>query len=60
MKNTPSLTLIQNITTHTAASTAPPIQGTSDRGELIGKIIAMNLRNYLAQESNKALIKNIG
>lgn len=55
MQNPPSFTVTQNTITHTTTNTTPVIEDTANNGELIGKIIAMNLRNRLAQESEKHL-----
>lgn len=60
MQNTPSLTVVDNTADHTTTSAAPSMEGTQNNGELIGKIIAMNLRNRQGQESKKALQRNIG
>ena len=60
MQNTPSLTVIKNTAIHTTMNTTPPSEGTPNNGALIGRIIAMNLRNRLTQEPNKALAGNIG
>lgn len=60
MQSTPSLTVIKNTANHTTINTTPSIESTANNGELIGKIIAMNLRNRLAQAPEKALIGNMG
>ena len=60
MQSPPSLTVIKNTATHTTINTIASIEGSPNNGELIGKIIAMNLRNRLTQAPEKAFIGNIG
>lgn len=60
MPNTPLLTVVNNAAAHTTISTAPPIEGVRNDGELIGKTIAMNLRNRQDQTPEKSHQENMG
>ena len=60
MQNKPSLTVITNTTTHITANTIPSIESTPSKGELIGRIIAMNLRNHQAQAPEKTRQEHVG
>ena len=55
----PTSTAIKDAATLATTNTVSPIESTPNNGVLIGKIIAMNLRNRLTQASNKALTGNM-